>query len=625
MVTKIPKFRRFVLQNFPFIEQDFDALTDYGLICKVVEYLNKVIEQSNETSEQVELLTNAFNELKDYVDKYFDDLNLQEEVNNKLEVMAEDGTLANIINQEIFGELNDKVDAQGTKIDENRTESLDLIAENYTHSLELSSFVNEIVDLPLLLTKRNDGTANGAAQGIACKFDTNGMPNTIFQWVDYGTYAKLYITSCGSRTDGTGWNTRVLSSSLNQIPYAHGSTLSYKDNTIIVGELGSTSIAVIDYMDESYTTVNLSAVVPQSIVSCVWDEITQTYNVLLADNVTHYILDENYAEVRHYAYQANGLDFTSYSFQGYDYFNGYEYRTLSGGAAGNATNICAVVDTTSGKIAKIIKLENIVGEVEDITVHNNIALFSYNQPDAYCDLIWHHYVTEGYIGGYPEANFKILQDYSPVLHGTDYKMKITAEGINSMSLNIIFENKYSDNEIVRYIGDGSEANPIKSGSALGTVIATLNKICNDVTLHVKFKASTNTDDTGLHMPLTLANYNVLDIDCFAYNGNMTHLWIINSNARHIQLRQINITTNTSRRDNKLTLAGNTGLTSFYNNNTVPAFDNSYLGFVRFSGGGLRATANSSFIGSMFLMTSATFASQCTTTGTLTANTNIFVQ
>ena len=66
--TKIPLFRRWVLQNFPFIEQDFDALTDYQLICKVVEYLNKCIETVNASTEQIELLTNAFNQLKDYVD-----------------------------------------------------------------------------------------------------------------------------------------------------------------------------------------------------------------------------------------------------------------------------------------------------------------------------------------------------------------------------------------------------------------------------------------------------------------------------------------------------------------------------------------------------------------------------
>lgn len=95
--TRIPLFRRFVLQNFPFIEQDFDALTDYELICKVVEYLNKVIVSTNATSEQVEILTDAFNELHSYVEHYFENLDVQEEINNKLDQMVEDGTLADII------------------------------------------------------------------------------------------------------------------------------------------------------------------------------------------------------------------------------------------------------------------------------------------------------------------------------------------------------------------------------------------------------------------------------------------------------------------------------------------------------------------------------------------------
>ena len=40
-------FKWFVLQNFPFIEADFDAITNYQLYCKVVEYLNKVIVDTN--------------------------------------------------------------------------------------------------------------------------------------------------------------------------------------------------------------------------------------------------------------------------------------------------------------------------------------------------------------------------------------------------------------------------------------------------------------------------------------------------------------------------------------------------------------------------------------------------
>ena len=85
------------LTNFPYIEKDFDALTDYELLCKVVEYLNKVIKNENEQNEVITSLYNAFVELKDYVDNYFDNLDVQDEINNKLDEMVEDGTLERIL------------------------------------------------------------------------------------------------------------------------------------------------------------------------------------------------------------------------------------------------------------------------------------------------------------------------------------------------------------------------------------------------------------------------------------------------------------------------------------------------------------------------------------------------
>ena len=98
-LTKIPYFRRVVLQNFPFIEEDFDALTDYGLLCKVVEYLNKIIEQQNLVNDNTNELYQAYITLKNYVDNYFNNLDVQEEINNKLDEMAQDGTLDQIIEQ----------------------------------------------------------------------------------------------------------------------------------------------------------------------------------------------------------------------------------------------------------------------------------------------------------------------------------------------------------------------------------------------------------------------------------------------------------------------------------------------------------------------------------------------
>lgn len=99
---RLTPFKRCVLQNFPFIEADFDALTNYGLLCKIVEYLNKVITSQNEVQENVEALNNAFIELKDFVDNYFKNLDVQDEINNKLDEMVADGTMAELVAQYIL-------------------------------------------------------------------------------------------------------------------------------------------------------------------------------------------------------------------------------------------------------------------------------------------------------------------------------------------------------------------------------------------------------------------------------------------------------------------------------------------------------------------------------------------
>lgn len=87
------------LTNFPYIEKDFDAVTDYELLCLVVDHLNEVIKNSNEQNTVIQNLYNAFVALKDYVDNYFDNLDIQEEIDSKLDEMAASGELADIIAQ----------------------------------------------------------------------------------------------------------------------------------------------------------------------------------------------------------------------------------------------------------------------------------------------------------------------------------------------------------------------------------------------------------------------------------------------------------------------------------------------------------------------------------------------
>lgn len=89
---KLTPFKLQVLQSFPFIDADFDALTNYELLCKVVEYLNITVDNVN-------LLSDDFKTLYSYVHDYFDNLDVQEEINNKLDAMAQSGELEEIISQ----------------------------------------------------------------------------------------------------------------------------------------------------------------------------------------------------------------------------------------------------------------------------------------------------------------------------------------------------------------------------------------------------------------------------------------------------------------------------------------------------------------------------------------------
>lgn len=81
------------LTNFPYIEKDFDALTDYELLSLVVKHLNEVIKNTNTQNESITNLYNAFIELKNYVDEFFEDENITNIINNIIETQIEAGTL----------------------------------------------------------------------------------------------------------------------------------------------------------------------------------------------------------------------------------------------------------------------------------------------------------------------------------------------------------------------------------------------------------------------------------------------------------------------------------------------------------------------------------------------------
>ena len=77
-----------------------ESMTYYEALAWLDNYLEKtLIPAINNNAEAVQELQDLYIELHDYVANYFDNLDVQEEINNKLDAMAEAGTLQEIIDE----------------------------------------------------------------------------------------------------------------------------------------------------------------------------------------------------------------------------------------------------------------------------------------------------------------------------------------------------------------------------------------------------------------------------------------------------------------------------------------------------------------------------------------------
>lgn len=99
----------------------------YAKVNCLVRMFNKL---SKETKETVDEYIAKFVELKDFVDTYFENLDVQEEINNKLDAMVEDGTL-----QEIVGEYLNASAVWGFDSVADMTSSTNLINGSYARTL----------------------------------------------------------------------------------------------------------------------------------------------------------------------------------------------------------------------------------------------------------------------------------------------------------------------------------------------------------------------------------------------------------------------------------------------------------------------------------------------------------
>ena len=304
-IIPIPPFKRWTLENFPFIEEDFDAITNYQLYCKIVEYLKKIAENQNQLDEIV-------NNLVSYVNNYFENLDVQEEINTKLDEMAESGELTEIIAQylELAGVLayntisdmsaaeniaensicytlgqslyNDGKGAfykirtmtSGDVVDGFNLVALDvsntLVAERMTNY-----YINEILETIGDLSKLTTPNKNSVVEAI--NFSDYNQQLNLAPFMIYDTDDNhighfqgacihnntLYVTRQGDDSiNGTiykfNYSTQEALTPISNIPFYHGADIAWLDNKLYIPCAQNSTdktFCVYDEINETSTTL----------------------------------------------------------------------------------------------------------------------------------------------------------------------------------------------------------------------------------------------------------------------------------------------------------------------------------------------------------------------------------
>lgn len=195
-INTIPNFKRFCMTIGELPASYLETMSYYEMLVWFTEYMkNTIIPTINNNGLAVEELQDKYIELKSYVDNYFTNLDVQQEINNKLDEMVANGVLEQIIEQFIqstalwcFDTVADMKNATN------------LINGSYVRTLGYYSV--------------NDG--GGATYKI-----TNTKSETDYQEVVGTLYATLifesYINplSLGAKGDETNDDYSIISSAIN--------------------------------------------------------------------------------------------------------------------------------------------------------------------------------------------------------------------------------------------------------------------------------------------------------------------------------------------------------------------------------------------------------------------------
>lgn len=110
--NNVGAFRYWCQTTIPLVYDDSKSYME--LLYSVIHYLNSTIKDVANMGENVDALLEAYEQLQGYVNDYFDNLDVQEEINNKLDDLASDGTLSTLLSPYIPDQVTQWLDEHVT-------------------------------------------------------------------------------------------------------------------------------------------------------------------------------------------------------------------------------------------------------------------------------------------------------------------------------------------------------------------------------------------------------------------------------------------------------------------------------------------------------------------------------
>lgn len=300
-------------------------------LCNYIE--KELIPSIENNNEAVEELQRLYNTLKIYVDNYFDNLDVQDEINNKLDEMASSGELAELINKSYYNvklqnqllyENGNGYKCQGMALDNHYLyvcEDTNFPNGNIKiYDLEDKSYINTYSNLPIY--HANDCCIN----------------NEI-----------LYIATC-KNSDLTLSNKKIARFNIT--------------NHIMDTEINP-------FNNTSYNNIWGIANIDNTNILCALAKGNETFN-----DIGLFILNPNDLSYNQIEIDTNNFDLSYYTYhQSIEYKNGYIYILTSGE---NSIITLKLVDNNSkaivssiNKLGYVDELGQYFGEFEGFTKNNN--------------------------------------------------------------------------------------------------------------------------------------------------------------------------------------------------------------------------------------------------------------